>query len=222
MKAVLFDAVGTVIHPTNGAPGMYVAAAKKYGLDLDETAVLKAFRESYLAEEAIDRANGWLVSEAREVERWRNIVSHSLPGTPPECFDDLYHHFAQPHAWYCPPDLSTTLQTLAARGVVLGLASNYDSRLKTVIAGHPELRMLPHVFISSQVGHRKPSQAFFQHVTQTIEIDPADILFVGDDLENDYHGASKFGMQAVLYDPAGKGPAGLRRIRAFDDLLRPE
>lgn len=205
IRAVFFDAVGTVLHPVPGAPVVYAQAAGRYGLD--PGGLLDRLRTSYLAEEEIDRVAGWVTSEEREIARWRRIVRDTLPGAPAGCFDELYQHFAQPRAWAVPPDAAPTFAALQERGLVLGLASNYDARLESVLAGRPELDLLKrHVVISSRIGVRKPAAAFFAQIVAAAGCPARAVAYVGDDLGNDFRGAAAAGMHAVLLAPAGRHP----------------
>ena len=70
-----------------------------------------------------------------------------------------------------------------------------------MIDGHPELALIrERVAISAAIGYRKPAAAFFAHVVQAAGCDPHEILFVGDDVENDYVGATTARLNAVLLE----------------------
>ncbi len=220
VRAVFFDAVGTVLFPHPGAPQVYAETAAAFGLPADPAEVLAKFKAAFRREEEADRAAGWVTSEQREEDRWRAIVAESLPGAPAGVFERLYGHFAKPDAWRVPDGLAAVLDDLAGRGLVLGLASNYDSRLESVLAGRPELaRLRGRVVISSLVGVRKPGARFFAEVRDRAGCEPGEILFVGDDVENDYEGATAAGFRAVLLDPAGRWPQVPRRVARLDELL---
>src|SRR5262249_47109665 len=105
-------------------------------------------------------------------------------------------------------------------GYTLGLASNYDARLNNVLAGLPLLWTITHVVISSEVGWRKPAPAFFARVCQELALPAEQILYVGDDLDNDYDAAGAAGMRAVLFDPRHRAPADVIRIGHLADLLK--
>ena len=219
--AVVFDAVGTVIHPAVPAPRVSAAAARR-GLDADPAAVFERFVAAYRVEEAADERAGWLTSEEREVARWRAIVAATLPGAPAEVFDELYAHFASPDAWSVPTDAAEAFAALAGRGLKLGLGSNYDSRLDAVLAGRPELAPLAGcVVVSSRVGVRKPGRAFFDRVCAELGCEPVEVVFVGDDLGNDFHGATAAGMTAILLDPRGRHPDVSPRIASLGALVGP-
>mgnify|MGYP005726580003 CR=1 FL=1 len=52
------------------------------------------------------------------------------------------------------------------------------------------------IFVSSDLGHRKPEKAAFQIISQTIETKPKHILFFDDSTEN-IEGAKSAGLKAV-------------------------
>ncbi|MFM8274267.1 MAG: HAD-IA family hydrolase [Gemmata sp.] len=221
VRAVFFDAVGTLLFPEPAAPAAYAAVARRHGLDLSAEAVRERFAAAYRREEAADIALQWATSEGRERDRWRAVVAEVLAGVPDvaACFDHLFHHFAQPHAWRVHPDAAGLLPALRARGLVLGMGSNYDARLGSVLAGFPELAPLAgRVLISSQVGVRKPGAAFFRAVADAAGCAPGEVLFVGDDRENDYLGATAAGLRAVLFDPDGRHPQVRHRLERLADL----
>lgn len=221
LRAVFFDAVGTLIVPRIGAPEVYRTLAAKQGVQLDANLVRERFVAAYRVEEASDRAAGWVTSEERERERWRAIVTTTLSDLPdPEAgFLELFEHFARPDSWRLNDGAATVLESFAERGLILGLGTNYDSRVERVIAGLPELsRIADRAAISAAVGFRKPAVEFFRRVTQFAGCSPHDILFVGDDLENDYDGARSSGLEALLLDPKGEANVE-RRIASLVELI---
>lgn len=222
VRAVFFDAVGTLIHPDPGAVSVYADAARRRGVDLSPDLVRARLWAAYQAEEEVDRAAGWATSEAREEARWRRIVADTLPEVADGngLFAELFGHFARPDAWRVDPDAAALFADLAGRGVVLGLGSNYDARLLSVLAGHRALDPLPgRVVVSAAVGWRKPAREFFAEVERTAGVPAADILFVGDDLDNDYRGATAAGLRAVLLDPRDRHPDVPDRITRLSGVL---
>jgi putative hydrolase of the HAD superfamily len=207
IKAVFFDAVGTLIHPEPAAPVVYarVGQALSSRLTADEIAV--RFRTAFAREEAVDRTDGLRTSEERERRRWRHIVGEVLGDVsdPERCFEELFAHFGRPGAWRCDPNAAAVLAELERQAYVLGMASNYDARLRSVLAGLAELRPLRHVVISSEVGWRKPAAEFFAALCARVGLPPSAILYVGDDPVNDYDGATAAGLRAVVVGGGGIG-----------------
>jgi putative hydrolase of the HAD superfamily len=219
--AVVFDAVGTVIHPQPPAPLLYAEVGRRFGSKRTAEEIKRRFIAAFAQEETIDYAHGLRTSEAREVERWRRIVRHvfdDLADTD-ACFRELFEHFSRPEAWRCAAEVTETAEALTRHGYALGLASNYDQRLRSVVAGFGVLSSLPHVIISSEVGWRKPAPQFFAALCQAFGLPAEQILYIGDDPANDYEGAQAAGLRAVLFDPKDKDVEAARvRIRTLPEL----
>ncbi|MBY0457891.1 MAG: HAD family hydrolase [Gemmataceae bacterium] len=223
VRAVFFDAVGTLLFPEPGALAVYADRAREHGLHLSPAEVRARFVAAYHAEEIADESNGWATGEERERRRWRRIVTDTLTGVsnPESCFERLFDHFARPESWKVAPDAEKVLSQLASRGLVLGMGSNYDRRLWSVLDGFPALDILrDRVLISGEIGVRKPGEGFFRAVCEAAGCSPAEVLFVGDDLGNDFHGATAAGMPAVLLDPHGRHADIEPRVTSLSDLLR--
>ncbi len=204
IRAIVLDAVGTLIHPDPPAPQVYAQVGKRWGSRHDADAIRSRFLQAFEQEELTDRKLGWRTSEAREIERWRHIIAKVLDdvSNSEACFHTLFDHFSRPEAWCCDAAIGDVLGQLTQRGFVLGTASNYDSRLHRVIAGKSELSPIQHVIISSEVGWRKPAAEFFGAVCRTVGLPADQILFVGDALINDVQGAQSAGLKAVWFNPS--------------------
>jgi putative hydrolase of the HAD superfamily len=221
-KAVVFDAVGTLIHPEPPAAEVYAAVGRRFGSRLPVQAIRSRFAAAFARQEEVDFASGLRSSEQREIQRWQQIVAEVLADVakPMACFQELYRHFARCDAWRCTDGTAGLLEGLGQRGVVLGLASNYDGRLRTVVAGLPALAAVQRLIISSEVGWRKPAAEFFTAVCRVVGLPAGRILFVGDDRRNDHDGARAAGLQAALLDPSGRHAGALPGLSSLKDLLK--
>lgn len=221
-RAVVFDAVGTLIFPEPSAARVYADLARRAGCQLSDDTIRARFLAAYRAEEEADRAGGWVTSEVREHDRWRRIVTATLCDVPdPDaCFRALFDHFSRPTAWRVNPAAPAVFAGLRRRGLVLGMGTNYDARVWQVIDGFPDLAPVrERVVVSAAVGHRKPAAGFFREVVRAVGCEPHEVLFVGDDLDNDYRGPLAAGLTAVLYDPRGEATSIPNRIRTLEELV---
>jgi putative hydrolase of the HAD superfamily len=212
IRAIFFDAVGTLIHPEPPAATVYAAVGRRYGSRLTEPEIAARFVTAFARQEAQDIAAGLRTSEERERQRWRDIVGEVLDDVSGKerCFEDLFSHFSRPEAWRGEPGIEDVLNDLG-RSHVLGVASNYDARLHSVLRGLPQFRPVQHVIISSEVGWRKPAPQFFHALCVRVGFRPGEILFVGDDPVNDYGGAIAAGLSAALIGKRATGTAQLVR-----------
>jgi putative hydrolase of the HAD superfamily len=225
VRAIFFDAVGTLIHPDPPASVVYAAVGRRHGSRLGPEAIDLRFRAAFRRQESADFADSFRTSEAREHDRWRQIVAEVLDDVthPDACFQELFAHFARPDAWRLDPDAGDTIAALEKQGCILGLASNYDHRLRSVVAGLPELAPLRHLAISSEIGWRKPAREFFAAVCRMANLPPEQVFHVGDDPVNDYDGARAAGLPAALIDPRGRcdRPGSLRSLKDLTDWRLP-
>jgi putative hydrolase of the HAD superfamily len=214
VRAVAFDAVGTLITPDPPVAAAYLAAGRRHGSRLTAGEIDSRFRAAFRAEEDRDRTAGWRTNAAREVDRWRKIVAGVLPDVtaPDACYRELWDHFARPAAWRCLPDVGVVIEVLARHGVAVGVASNFDTRLREVIAGLPELARVGPIIVSAEVGWRKPAPAFFEALITAFGNRADEVLVVGDDFENDYAGGTANGLRAVLVARARPGVTTIDRL----------
>jgi putative hydrolase of the HAD superfamily len=221
IRAIVFDAVGTLIHPRPTAPVVYARVARQFGSELETRVITNRFLSVWRQEDALDFRLGLRTSEEHEVARWKRIVEQVLDDVsdPEACFRRLFSHFGRPSSWSCDAEAADTIAQLSALGLKLGLASNYDRRLHSVVAGLPALQPIQYLVISSEVGWRKPAPQFFACLSNTIDCPADTILYVGDDEINDYEGAAAVGLRSVLFDPHRKAEPTLRTIASLSELL---
>ncbi len=204
IRAVFFDAVGTVLEPSPPVRLAYLHAGRRHGHEATEAEVDRRFRGAFAAEEERDRASGLRTNEAREEQRWRSIVATTLPGVPDQnlCYRELHEHFGRPEAWQVLPGAAEIIEFLVCRGMVVGIASNFDARLHAIVRSKQELAQIGPVVVSSEIGWRKPAPEFFQYLSDLTGLEPSQILMVGDDAENDVAGPRRAGMASLLVSPA--------------------
>jgi putative hydrolase of the HAD superfamily len=230
-RAVLFDAVGTLIRPEPSVAAAYALVGRRHGIQIAESELHGLFRASMARQDEIDRRlHAGRTSQAREIERWRGIVADVFGDAPQagHIFDDLWEHFARPDNWRLFDDAAEVWQTLTAAGVTIGIASNFDARLDGICKTLAPLTDCRHVFVSSRVGWRKPRPEFFAAIAQELGIQPEEMLLVGDDLENDFRAARAAGWQAVLVDRAADtdrggglspGDSSLDTVRSLGEIV---
>ena len=227
-SAVLFDAVGTLIHPEPSVAAAYHAAGLRHGSQLGLDEVHERFRAAFAAEEAFDAASGKLrTDEARELRRWRTIVSTTFGDVPSErhggLFDDLWQQFAQPSSWRAFDDAPPTVELLQSQGVVVAIGSNFDERLLPIIAELLPSVPIDRVFPSSLVGYRKPAAEFFEHCLTRLGLTNRNqLLIVGDDADNDFFGPRKLDFPAIFLDRRNRTPDLVPRIATLHELLTSE
>jgi putative hydrolase of the HAD superfamily len=219
-RCIAFDAVGTLIRPTPPAGEVYHRVGRRFGSRLPADEIVRRFGQAFRDSEQADAGLRLVTSEAREKERWREIVAAVIDDVADTagCFADLFGHFARPDSWSCFDEAPVVLARLHAQGYRLAIASNFDSRLHAVCDGFAALRDVDLRIISSEVGYRKPGRAFFEALVARAGCDAREVLMVGDDFANDIAGAREAGLQAVLINRRGSAEPG--EIGNLLDLLQ--
>ena len=222
MKAVLFDAVGTLIRPWPSVGSVYAGAAAGHGLNCPARALEAAFHPAYqeLFPERFFGRSGLQTSEPRERRWWARVLALTFEragcGAPGAAVIAAgVEAFGRGAAWRPTVGAVETLLTLKARGLKIALVSNYDSRLHRVVA---ELGLRPFfdaVIVSSEAGWAKPSPRIYAEALAALGVEPREALMVGDRQKEDVAGATAADLRALLYDPHGnaRGPGSIRDLR---------
>lgn len=218
VRAVVFDAVGTLIHPQPAVQSAYGRHGRRFGSRYADEELLPRFRAAFARQERWDAEHGHgRTSAARETSRWRSIVAEVLDDvTDAEgVFDALWRYFGDPAHWRVDEAALSLFERLRRDGVALAVASNFDERLIEVCGRLPPLDACDRVFVSSQLGYHKPAAEFYEAIECALELAADQILLVGDDLENDYRAARRRGWHALwIGAPADRtpGPHGAQAI----------
>jgi putative hydrolase of the HAD superfamily len=203
LRALFFDAAGTLIRPAEPVGKTYAQFALRHGIEAEPEGVMQVFRRVWretspplhpAGQSAVDDDRGW----------WRYLVGNvfgRVLGTPlaetalEDLFSELYLHYAQPEAWNVFDDVVPALADLA-RGHRLLVLSNFDRRLRSVLAGHGLLRFFEQVILSSEIGAAKPHERMFQAALAAAGCVPLEALHIGDDVTCDLAGAQNCGINA--------------------------
>lgn len=211
MKAIFFDAAGTLISVAEPVGETYCRIAVRHGVTTTPEVAGRAFRSAWKSlpqpqhdgRPAPDDDRGW----------WHELVrrcfTEATGGDLPQAvlgplFDDLYSHYAHPAAWTVFPDVLPALSALHGRWRLFVL-SNFDRRLRDILAGHGLTRFFDSLIISSEVGASKPDGRIFAHAAGLAACRPDECLHIGDDEHFDLEGARAAGFAARLAQRPGRG-----------------
>jgi putative hydrolase of the HAD superfamily len=208
-QAVLFDAAGTLIRPTNSVGESYASIAENYGMRVAPAELLHRFHVCFdgAAPLAFPGAAPDALG-ALEQDWWRRLVRCVFePFGSFQWFDayfeELFAYFARPESWQLYPEVIETLRSLSERGLKLAVVSNFDSRLCHILAGLGAAPWFDDIFVSSAVGYAKPDRRIFDYVLQSRRLAASNVLHIGDSVTNDVGGAVNAGVKGILVDRKG-------------------
>lgn len=100
------------------------------------------------------------------------------------------------------PGARELLEALRARGLRIGLISNWSSHwiVTDIVAGAGLDGYFAPLVSSASFGRVKPHPSIFRHVLDAWRLRPDDAVMVGDTLDTDILGASRIGMRSILVD----------------------
>jgi HAD superfamily hydrolase (TIGR01509 family) len=101
----------------------------------------------------------------------------------------------------------------------LAVISNADGKIADVLARCGIAECFETITDSGIVGKEKPHPAIFDVAVRSLGVSAADSIYVGDVYSVDYLGATRFGMQSILFDVAGAyRDRGLPRVECLEEL----
>src|SRR3954471_20759814 len=215
IAGIVIDAVGTLIKPSPSVAEAYTEAARRQGVELNLEEVKARFNTNFQSDEVRGDRGIHSTDEPTEIWRWRRIVTKVLPEVPDpdRVFDELWDHFGRPESWRCFPDVAPALRAIHDAGIAVCVGSNFDSRLRQVVLGLPELGWaVDALVISSEVGYRKPHPSFYEAACERLGLPARRVLRVGEGLGSDGRGASRAGLSAGLLDRVGRAPLDLPHV----------
>ncbi|MDZ4857887.1 MAG: HAD-IA family hydrolase [Candidatus Hydrogenedentes bacterium] len=222
IRAVLFDAAGTLLHIHPSVGDVYASEAALMGVNVSAHALNDAFKSAWGSLRPPDGASPFHTSESVEREWWRNLVRQVFGeagvldqfGEQFELFfDALYERFEQPGCWRLYDDVIPALDALDARRVPFSIVSNWDSRLPRLLRAMGIAERFRFILTSAEVGVSKPDAEIFAQAVRRLGFPASDVLHVGDSVEEDLMAAQRAGLKGVLVSrretiPAKHGAIG--------------
>jgi HAD superfamily hydrolase (TIGR01549 family) len=107
------------------------------------------------------------------------------------------------------PDAILCLQALKKAGFLVGISGNQPERTESILRG----LAIPCDFLASSAswGVEKPDPEFFRRIIKLTNLEPSQIVYVGDRLDNDILPPRELGMKTVFLERGAWGVIHARR-----------
>jgi len=228
ITTVCFDVGKTLITPAVSEAQILVDAASSFGVDVDVALVEKSIPAMYeYYEDLFKNDNSIWGNDDRAIEIWMMLYEHlcdlvGISEIGPQVARLGYEKFLDPACWKLYDDVSPTLSALRAKGMSLGIISNWDSSLEAIIKGLGIKPFFEVLISSAVVGMYKPQPEIFELALRELGAVNSETLFVGDHMDADIIGAAGVGITPVLIDRENsfKDGEGYIRIQNLGDILR--
>jgi putative hydrolase of the HAD superfamily len=222
-RAILFDALGTLLELASPAPRLQNELETRYGVEVSQ----EEARAAMAAEISFYRRH---LDEGRDqpsLVRLRERCAAELRGALPAAAQerlpapvDLVDTLLASLHFDAFADAAPALETYRARGLRLIVVSNWDVSLHAVLANVGLSRLLDGILTAAEAGVRKPAPGIFTQALRLAGVSPAEAIHVGDSIEEDVAGAEAAGIEPVLVDRSGSmAAAHVRTVAGLDQPL---
>ncbi|KAG0165820.1 Haloacid dehalogenase-like hydrolase domain-containing protein 3 [Apophysomyces sp. BC1015] len=214
IRLITFDAYNTLFKPRGGVSAQYAQEAGKLGIRVSKESISRHFGNAYRKQ--LVRAPFYGLDRGMKPQQWWEEVLHLVYDTfrsagvqrkvlDPKfdrLFNALYKRFMTAEAYEMFPDVLGTLNDLKGRGFHMGIISNSDERLVSVVESFKLDQYFEFVMPSCLAGYEKPHSEIFKKALRLVgsSIEPEEALHIGDDETKDYRGALAAGWNAVLLE----------------------
>ncbi len=191
--ALLLDAAGTLLSPAEPVAATYARHAAVYGGTRDLAQIGASLVE------VMGRAAPLRAGAPDWRPYWARVVEVSTGVGDPALLDGLVEHFRHARAWRVAPGAEALCRTLRAKGLRLGLVSNWDHNLRALLGELGLDTCFDELVISAEEGIEKPAPEIFHRACARLAVDPGATLHVGDSRRADVEGARAAGCAALWF-----------------------
>ena len=228
IKAVFLDAGGTLFRPYPSVGEIYARTAARFGTDSDPEVLESEFLAAWNRRGGLSSL-GEETNEVKERAWWHSLVREVFESSGgvsrfEEFFEALHRSFEEKHLWEIYPEVLDALRDLKAAGLTLAIVSNWDLRLPRLVRNLGLADYFDFLLSSSVCGATKPSPKIFHEALAQAKVAPHEAVHVGDTYDEDFVGASRVGIHALLIDRSGTGnsvpkEAKLRSLAELRDWI---
>jgi putative hydrolase of the HAD superfamily len=205
-KVIFLDAVGTIFGVKGSVGEVYAQIAQQFGVNAPADSINRAFYQNFKTappsvfpgkqpEEIHQYEFEWWEAIARNTFQQVGVIDQFIDFSA--YFSQLYRHFATAEPWSIYPDVLQALQYWQQLDIELGVLSNFDSRLHSVLQALDLAQFFTSVTISTEVGAAKPEPQIFTVALNKHQCSAEFAWHVGDSLQEDYRGAKASGLRAI-------------------------
>lgn len=220
-KVIFLDAVGTLIGVKGSVGEVYCQIAQEFDVEVSADTLNQAFIESFKAAPPpiFPDADSQDIPQ-REFDWWRIIALNTFEGAGvlkqfsdfSAFFSELYIHFGTAEPWFVYPDVLPALVNWRRMGIELGVVSNFDSRIYSVLQSLGLRDFFTSITISTQVRAAKPDPQIFAIALEKHGCSPEAAWHIGDSVDQDYQGAKAAGLRGILINREHKSTLSNKKL----------
>ena len=206
LRAVFFDVGNTLLFPSPsvGEVCRTILAEEGHIHDLKAIDALMPLVDEFYEDRYRTDDTFW-TDEERTSQVWIGMYSLlcrelGIEDEAEHIASRVYQEFGRADRWSAYEDVAPALERLRARGLRIGLISNWDRRLAGLMDGLGLAPLLDTIVCSAEVGLHKPDPRIFELACERLGVTAAQSAHVGDHHYADILGARAAGLRPVLID----------------------
>jgi putative hydrolase of the HAD superfamily len=207
IRAVLVDFYGTLARATTWVSADEVLAEHGYDLDAEHRAIYFADGLDGVEHDEHSRSRDHYVAWQRERTLAMLAASDVHPGEYETIVEKL-RAGAESRVLEPYDEVSSVLAELRVRGLPIVICSNWDWDLAEAVAESGLTDAVDAMVSSAWVGARKPHPRIYAAALAEVDVDPTDVLFVGDTWGPDVAGPLEVGLRPLYLRRDGHWPDG--------------
>lgn len=210
-RSVFFDVGETLVHPAPSFPELFAIVLAERGHERDGDEVVAAssvVRRRFSDAARVD--DRWTLSPERSRAFWTEVYREMLDtlGLPSQdgLRDALFERFTDLSSYALFDDVPETLDRLDEVVPSLAIVSNFEAWLEALLGTLQVRDRFAVRVISGLEGVEKPDPGIYRLALERAGVEPADVVFVGDNPEFDVDPPARLGMVPVLIDRRHRYP----------------
>ena len=191
LRAVLFDAVGTLIRLREPVGETYARFAARARRAIPAGRLEEAFAALPRGGAArwSSRASRWCAAEALERAWWRRLVVDTFRAADGTAHASGLRRVLRralaalrrpPRPGSSRPERGRRSSALRRRGLATGIVSNFDQRLRPVLRGLAIHHLFHAIVLPAEIGAAKPDRAIFDAALKRLGLAGEQVAYVGD------------------------------------------
>ena len=187
IKFVIFDVGQTLLFLTPPAEEVLLARCQQFAIDVELEDLKRGCKagELWIAETIIQEQRGALrMSDAKFDMKWEYVVLEEALKDRKENIEGLVKKLRNINGpaqnWSAPPETYTVLDELQAKGLSLGIVSNFPKILSDLCRQVGIADYFDFIITSEEVGILKPDPRILHIALQKVQVKPNEAVYVGD------------------------------------------
>lgn len=219
-QVILFDGHGTLTYPCQSTLLLYNRLAQKHNSKIHKERIKKEYflmkRKHYQFLKSKSKSQIPLTWD--EDKKYWFFLEKSLfkkigiKNDYEKLSSEILNNYMLPHKQRIHSDVVPILTYLKNKNYILGVLTNSDSRYREILKYYNILNLFDYLFISTEVGYKKPSKEIFNYASQKLKINLNQIWYIGDNYELDIRSALLAGIKKGILIKRKKNNSALIKI----------